>query len=413
MRSAELLTGEERELLSRYKIILLDCLLKKEPLKVLIRKAAEIFRCPVILTTSTYRVLVMDDFGYTVNDPIWITAAETGYCGAGAVALFESEGVTRQVLSSENAFVLSNGLADKIPRILQKIYTFGRVGAYIGIFQMERPFTDLDLSACDLLCEVLSVMLERSPGVLGQNQTIRDSILSDLISGDLHSATVLNDRLRTASWKPEAPFRCVLITPERSSTGIDNADYLSDLLKREILSAQVIRVPEGLLLLVDHEDRKEFPEQKLSGIAESYRLYMNVSGSFDSLSRLRDYYQLCIRIHRTAKRLHLTDRITFFEDVVFSMLTEGLEKKEKLTFSQTEYRILSAYDREHETDYCGTLLKFIECGCNITNAAGKLYLHRNTLARRLMRITEICGLSPSDGKSLIHFYITAKMHRWQ
>ena len=58
-------------------------------------------------------------------------------------------------------------------------------------------------------------------------------------------------------------------------------------------------------------------------------------------------------------------------------------------------------------DYCQTLKTYFEHGCSATNAAAALYVHRNTLTKRLARITEICGLDPSDGKALMHFYMSS------
>ena len=409
-RLTEKLSESEKRRFYEIKNIFTDCLLMKDGLETIIRKASDQFLCPVILTTSTYRVLVLEDRGMPVEDPVWKLAEETGYCGAESVALFESEGVTRQVLESEGAFVLDQGLANELPRMLQKIRVFGKVGAYIGIFETARKFTQLDLAVCDLLCEILTVFFERDPSLLQLDSTIKDSILTDLVSGELQSATVLNDRLRSAGWKTFSHFQCILITPERTNTGIDNADYLSAAFKRNIAAANVIRVPEGLLLLLNFEKSPmERYRQKLTGTAEKYSLFMNASGVFDDLISLRAYYQLCIRVRRTAKRLQRPERLMFFEDLVFSVLAEELDGPERLTYMQNEYRVLSAYDSSHETEYCETLAVYIACACNVTEAAEKLFVHRNTLTRRLARIQEICGIDLGDGNSLIHFYFSAKM----
>ena len=358
------LTPEESERYRSFRNTLFDCLLKKESVEEVIQHAVDTFNCPIILTTSAYKVIVLNNGGFTVDDPVWKMAAGTGYCDAKSIALFESEGVTRLVLSSDGSVVLDSGLADEIPRILQKIYVFGRVGAYIGILQAGRPFTKPDLFMCDLLCEVLSVLFERDPGILRSNLTIKDSILADLISGDINSATLLNDRLRAASWKTEGHFTCALITPEKSSTGIDNADYLTDLLKRELIGSQVIRVPEGLLLILNYGSKNPFPKHSafLAETAKKYGLYMNISGSFDNLIFLKDYYALCCRMHRTSKRIGITERLIFFDRIAAVMFTENLEKNERRTFCQTAFRELASYDRTHDTAYCETLIEYIESG---------------------------------------------------
>lgn len=83
-------------------------------------------------------------------------------------------------------------------------------------------------------------------------------------------------------------------------------------------------------------------------------------------------------------------------------------ERERLRFVQTKYMILHNYDMEHETSYCDTLLTYIECGCSSTAACSKLFIHRNTMTKRLNRICEICGIDGANGRELIHFYLTAK-----
>ena len=79
------------------------------------------------------------------------------------------------------------------------------------------------------------------------------------------------------------------------------------------------------------------------------------------------------------------------------------------TFAQSAYKKLAAHDEAFHTDYCKTLNTYIECGYSTTAAAVSLYIHRNTMTKRLNRISEICDLSISDGQALIHFYLTGKM----
>ena len=119
----------QEEIFQGRKQRLTDCLLQKKSVEELVRLAAELFGCPIILTTNYYRVIVQEDLGMTVDDPIWSYAAKTGYCSEEAVASFEHEGITRTVLSNEGAVLLNRGVGKAIPRILQKIQVFGKTGA--------------------------------------------------------------------------------------------------------------------------------------------------------------------------------------------------------------------------------------------------------------------------------------------
>lgn len=60
---------------------------------------------------------------------------------------------------------------------------------------------------------------------------------------------------------------------------------------------------------------------------------------------------------------------------------------------------LEEYDREHNSDLVKTLRVYFEADANASEAAGKLYLHRNSMNYRLERIQNITGLALADPKA--------------
>lgn len=54
---------------------------------------------------------------------------------------------------------------------------------------------------------------------------------------------------------------------------------------------------------------------------------------------------------------------------------------------------LEEYDREHRGDLVRTLTVFFEANANASEAAERLFLHRNSMAYRMERIREITGLN--------------------
>lgn len=396
----------------RRKQALTDCLLQKKSVEELVHLAAELFGCPIILTTNYYRVIVQEDLGMVVDDPIWSYAARTGYCSEAAVASFEQEGITHAVLSNEGAVLLDKGVGQEIPRILQKIQVFGRTGAYIGIFQTDRPFEPADYRTTDLLCQILSLMLEWS-GEAGQyGMQVQESILSDLLRGDLSSATLLGERMRIAGWSPQAMFRCALLIPASTAKRIDNEDYLCQSLLRLFTGSRVLPVENGVMLLLNYRANRNpaADEAELDRIASHYQLQVLLSSPFPHLIHLQSYYEACLAMGRLPRALRDGKRLIRFEDVLFPVLGQILTDRQRRAFTQARFRILLDHDRENGTEYCKTLRTYVECGCSATRAAQALYLHRNTMAKRLNRIGELCGLYPEDGRSLVHFYLSDQLH---
>ncbi|MGI8649795.1 MAG: PucR family transcriptional regulator [Rubrobacter sp.] len=60
---------------------------------------------------------------------------------------------------------------------------------------------------------------------------------------------------------------------------------------------------------------------------------------------------------------------------------------------------LEGYDREHNSDLVKTLRVYFESNANASEAAQRLYLHRNSLNYRLLRVQSITGLDPGAPKT--------------
>ena len=62
---------------------------------------------------------------------------------------------------------------------------------------------------------------------------------------------------------------------------------------------------------------------------------------------------------------------------------------------------LVRYDRERGSDLVRTLRVYFACGFNASEAADKLFLHRNSMLYRLARIQSITGLDLKDPRAAL------------
>lgn len=60
---------------------------------------------------------------------------------------------------------------------------------------------------------------------------------------------------------------------------------------------------------------------------------------------------------------------------------------------------LEAHDHEHGSDLVRTLRTFFAANANASEAADRLYLHRNSLTYRLSRIQELTALDLKDHRA--------------
>ena len=65
---------------------------------------------------------------------------------------------------------------------------------------------------------------------------------------------------------------------------------------------------------------------------------------------------------------------------------------------------ITKYDKEHGTDYYGTLETFFECHADNKKIAQKLYIHSNTAMYRIRRLSELFGIDFGDYRIMSDLY---------
>jgi len=72
---------------------------------------------------------------------------------------------------------------------------------------------------------------------------------------------------------------------------------------------------------------------------------------------------------------------------------------------------LAEHDLRRNTLLLDTLEMYLHCGGSLARAAGRLYVHRNTLVQRLERIQEIPGWEPRQSEHWLALQIAIKLWR--
>lgn len=375
-------------------------------IKRLAAKAAEIFHNPVIITDAAYKVLAINDAGSEVDDPIFEEAFRTGYCSEKSISRFEEEGVTEKVLHTSRAFLLTTGLASKIHRILAKISIRGKVVAYLGILEVNRPLTLEDLKAAELLVGILQRLFEGDAYLLRTTNIIYESLLDELLAGNIRDPLILKERLKAARWKAKSRFRTSVIPTFDERQSIDNIPYLASTIS-DTLGVKVIRYENNILVLHDYEMDEEWHRQ-IDFVAEKARgfaLKVGISDEFSSLLELRRHYDEALKAVDIALLLGAKDTAFYFAAFLPFYLMSLVGEEKLHNCHNVYYERLRAYDDKHHSGYLETLYYYVLFNCNVQSAAERLHVHRNTLAHRLERIEEITNLPMGNGIVLQNFVL--------
>ena len=375
-------------------------------IKKIADKAVEVLENPVIITNSAYKVLAINDAGAMVDDPVFCSALQSGYCSAESIRSFEYEGITEKVLQTENAFLLSTGLAEKIPRILAKVVANGKIAAYVGILQVKRKITRQDLDMTELLCQILRKEIERDATLLDPTNIIYESIIRELVAGQITTPFVLQERLKASRWTTKKYFRCTLIAAYNQYKQIDNISYLVNKISAS-LAIKVIRYHNNILIVNNYDSREQWHRQidMIEKEGKMLSLKIGVSNEFESLMDLGKYYREALNAVEIAMILKARDTVFYFAAFLPYYLISCVDRNVLKDCQNTYYSRLKKYDEKHHTSYIETLYYYILYNCSVQDAAQRLCVHRNTMAHRIEKIMEITNIPIHNGIVLQNFVL--------
>lgn len=98
---------------------------------------------------------------------------------------------------------------------------------------------------------------------------------------------------------------------------------------------------------------------------------------------------------------------------VYRLLFRALASNpaEVVRFYEDTVESLVDHDRDYHTDLLNTLEAYLANDCNMRATAEAVYAHRHTVAHRLERIKELCGLDPSSGEDRERLGLGIKAYR--
>ena len=104
--------------------------------------------------------------------------------------------------------------------------------------------------------------------------------------------------------------------------------------------------------------------------------------------------------------------INWFEKLmVYNILGSGIPENVLREFYASSVGPLAAYDRENHTNLLETLEVYLLENRNVSAAAQKLYIHRNTMNYRINKIKQVLNTDFDDAEKLLKLQIGIRVMR--
>ncbi|MEG1491399.1 MAG: PucR family transcriptional regulator ligand-binding domain-containing protein [Oscillospiraceae bacterium] len=167
---------------------------------------------------------------------------------------------------------------------------------------------------------------------------------------------------------------------------------------RSNLIISFVLVPSSKQSLHVWEIVGDFPQLVSSQLKEAFDIpfCIGIGTPIDDYLNIRKSYFQANEAIRYASSSE-NGAICYYENFMVDQLLDSVADRQALeTFGQLSLGKLCDYDKAHGTNFLETLEVYFECNGNVSIAAKKLFLHRNSLIYRIDKIKDILN---SDLKS--------------
>ena len=299
----------------------------------------------------------------------------------------------------------------EMERILAPIVVHGEIYGYIWIIADGNPLSDLDRMAIESGATISALMMLHQEAVQSAEASLKGSLLSQLIQGDLDRERVLTDQALRYEINLHQPYRMVLLefASHPSPLLVRVARRINRLGAEFNIPMIVGQFAGQVVILLSGASSIESATERMHQHLREQPFRLGVSGVHHHPQHASSAYGECREVLTIAQRLGWGAPTVYFDRLGY--LHALYQAGESSLNGNAFVPLVRLLEREHGADLSHTLEVYLDLGGNGASTAKTLHIHRSTLNYRLGRIEQIIGQGLDDPALRTHLQVTLKLIR--
>lgn len=363
-------------------------------LQAVVNTASIILGNSLIFSDVNFKILAHST-SIPVTDDLWKDNIRQGYCSYDFIQAVQQLMPIQQAAHTTDAVEVS---CTESPhrKLSSKVFHHDIQVGFLLMIESETQVTPVHMEILEVVSHAISYTITHYFSYLFQTGTRYQQLLYELLIG----APPENIPICFPGLEFASKLVALSVLPTRYLGERHLKDHLVLALK-EVLPGSHVTYHEGkVAVLVPLLKNDSFQDEQLNEIqhlADKEYLRIGVSNTFTHVESFAKYYHQAVTALNLEKRLNSEKLICYYIDYQFYDLLDQVKDESQLgQFCHPALSILRQYDRKNETRLYDTLKVYLDGGCSIKFASEKLFLHRNSLAYRLERISEIGNIDLGD-----------------
>lgn len=307
---------------------------------------------------------------------------------------------------------------------VKPIISASKIYGYMIVWETCRKLERLDYIALESAAQTAALEQIRLMQIEEARNRQREDFFDDLIEGKIISYNALMNLAQNNGMNPELPhiIAAIRINDLTQEKAKDIMPAIYRFSKEQGYNVQIIHRYENILMFIElhkydfkHKLDEKFRQyiDNLSHVVEKlvgpkYVIGIsNICLDFVNIRKSVMLAQEVIKLTRTQKNL-----VGYFNDLIsYHLINSEISREVMYAFFTETLGDLYHYDQKHDNDFFNTLETYFACNGNITQAAKKLYIHRNTLIYRLEKIKDILNTDLTDAEENFNIQLALKIYK--
>lgn len=386
-------------------------LLRCRTLQELLDTARRHLKSPLILADLTFHVLAITTDA-AIDDPRWVQINNERCLPLNIVNL----GLYQSALRSEAPVLSTDSTGLTIVRCAvsqeEKLIGYLLSPGYGGAPTQE----ELDLMR--VLSDLCALRMQKDLHYAEYPENMLEFFVSDLLNGTIADEQKILDRCRYFRWNLKMPYRVLTIRPGNKAEAEEGGDYLElerrkEALQRRFPEATAFLYGSQIKLVIHVYDQTTQDALTLGEVAaflQEQQLVAGVSQTAYHLRNLSGRHQQAMKAMEMGLLLDGAGPLFYYDTYsIYHCLELCAPQVSLLQLCHSAVLKLESYDRKNGTELMGTLHAYLSCHSNLSEAAASLYIHRNTLSKRLDKINDLIHVDFGDAETVFHLMFSYRI----
>lgn len=308
---------------------------------------------------------------------------------------------------------------------------------YVMVFETNHVLDWMEFVVLESAAVPLVVERIKAKQISEVKHQLRQDFFDDLLAGRINSVNAVSSLAEIHHMDIRKTYMCMVTRIEEDYDNDEAEERRNRLLKikneiiylidkealnQELTVVSIIRsnllisffnVPKDKLHMHGWEILDGFPEMLSGKLKESFDIKFAIGIG----TPIKDYLNLKASYFQANEAIGYADReengaVCYYENFMVDQLLGCIPDRQVLEdFARLSIGQLRDYDTEHGTNLVKTLEIYFECNANVSIAAKKLFLHRNSLIYRMERIKEILNSDLKNPTELLALQVGLRVQK--